>query len=144
MATALDIIGRIYHVEAGIREKELIDEQKRLCRQEHSALLVEEFFTWCREERQRMDLVASNPLSKALGYARNHEEQMQVFLNNPDVPIDTNHLERSLRCIPMGRENYMFCWTEVGAEHVGIIQSLLVSARLHAVDPYKYLVDVLQ
>ena len=144
VATALDIIGRIYHVEAGIREKELTGDQKRFCRQEQSAPLVKEFFTWCHEERQRMDLVASNPLSKALGYACNHEEQMQVFLNNPDVPIDTNHLERSLRCIPMGRKNYMFCWTEVGAEHVGIIQSLLVSARLHAVNPYKYLVDVLQ
>lgn len=144
VAVALDIIGRIYHVESGIREKELIADQKRLCRQEQSAPLVNEFFTWCHEERQRMDLTATNPLSKALGYACNHEDQMKVFLDNPDVAIDTNHLERSLRCIPMGRKNYMFCWTEVGAEHVGIIQSLLVSARLHSVDPYKYLVDILQ
>ena len=27
---------------------------------------------------------------------------------------------------------------------MGIILSLLVSARLHSVDPYKYLVDILQ
>ena len=119
VATALDIIGQIYCVEASIREKGLTGEPKRLCRQEQSAPLVDEFFTWCHKERQCMDLTATNPLSRALGYACNHEDQMRVFLNNPDVPIDTNHLERSLRCIPMGRKNYMFCWTEVGAEHVG-------------------------
>ena len=32
----------------------------------------------------------------------------------------------------------------MGAEHVGIIQSLITSCRLHGVDPYTYLVDVLQ
>ena len=38
----------------------------------------------------------------------------------------------------------MFCWTEVGAEYVGIAQSLLRTCRLQGVDPYNYLVDVLQ
>ena len=60
------------------------------------------------------------------------------------MPIDTNHLERALRVIPMGRKNWLFCWSEVGAKHVGIIQSLLTTCRLHNVDPYTYLVDVLQ
>lgn len=38
----------------------------------------------------------------------------------------------------------MFCWTELGAKHPGIIQSLISTCRLHDVDPYTYLVDVLQ
>ncbi len=58
--------------------------------------------------------------------------------------MDTNHLERALRVIPMGRKNGLFCWTEIGAEHVGIIQSLLVTCKLHQVNFYDYLVDVLQ
>ena len=62
----------------------------------------------------------------------------------PDVPIDTNHLERALRVIPMGRRNFLFCWTELGAQHVGIVQSLIVTCRLQGIDPYTYLVDVLQ
>jgi IS66 C-terminal element len=32
----------------------------------------------------------------------------------------------------------------LGARHVGIIQTLLVTCRLHDIDPYPYLVDVLQ
>jgi len=38
----------------------------------------------------------------------------------------------------------LFCWTEIGAERVGIIQSLIVTCKLHGIDPYTYLVDVLQ
>ena len=58
--------------------------------------------------------------------------------------MDTNHLERALRVIPMGRKNWLFSWTEVGAKHIGIIQSLLVACGMHDVNPYTYLVDVLQ
>ncbi len=35
-------------------------------------------------------------------------------------------------------------WTELGAKHVGVMQSLIVTCRLHQIDPYDYLVDVLQ
>jgi hypothetical protein len=56
-------------------------------------------------------------------------------IDDPDVPIDTNHLERALRAIPMGRKNWLFCWTETGAEHVGVVQSLLTTCRLHDIDP---------
>ena len=58
--------------------------------------------------------------------------------------MDTNHVERNLRGIPVGRRNWLFCWTEAGAHHVGIIQSLITSCRLQGIDPYTYLVDVLQ
>ena len=44
----------------------------------------------------------------------------------------------------MGRKAWLFCWTELGAKHVGIVQSLIVTCRLHGIDPYDYLVDVLQ
>jgi hypothetical protein len=38
----------------------------------------------------------------------------------------------------------LFCWTEIGAERIGIAQSLLTTCRLHDVHPFVYLVDVLQ
>jgi transposase len=42
------------------------------------------------------------------------------------------------------RKSWNFCWTELGAKHVGIAQSLIVTCRLHGIDPYTYLVDILQ
>ena len=44
----------------------------------------------------------------------------------------------------MGRRNWLFAWTELGAKRVGVVQSLLATCRLQGVDPYTYLVDALQ
>ena len=38
----------------------------------------------------------------------------------------------------------MFCWSEIGAEHIGVIQSLVTNCKMQGVDPYIYLTDVLQ
>ena len=111
---ALTLIGGLYRVEQQIREKDLEGQKKLDYRSRHALPIADAFFAWCHQQRQRMDLV------------------------------NTNHLERALRVIPMGRKNWLFCWSEVGAKHVGIIQSLLTTCRLHNVDPYTYLVDVLQ
>lgn len=85
----------------------------------------------------------SNPFIQALTYVRERRVGLEVFLTDPDVLIDTNHLERALRVVPMDQKSWLFCWTELGAKHVGIIQSLIVTCRLHGIDPYTYLVDVL-
>ena len=141
---ALTLIGELYRFEAEIREKRLTGLNKLEYRSQHSLPAVRAFWAWCYKQRQRTDLLPSNPLAKALAYVWERREALEVYLSDPDVPIDTNHLERALRPIPMGRKNFLFCWTELGAKHVGIIQSLLVTCRLHGVHPYTYLVDVLQ
>ena len=43
-----------------------------------------------------------------------------------------------------GRKYWLFCWMELGAHDTGVIQSLLTTCRLQGVDPYVYLLDVLQ
>ncbi len=144
VSQALALIGKLYRIEKRIRESGVSADEKKRIRQQESRPLVDEFFSWCHQERQRPDLTKTNPLSKALAYAENHQTSLRVYLDDPGVQMDTNHLERLLRCIPMGRKNYLFSWTETGAEHIAIIQSLLVSCRLQDIDPYKYLVDVLQ
>jgi len=144
VAEGLEWIGQLYRVEEEIRVQNLEGEKKRDYRAKHSKPLADAFFAWCWEQRQRTDLVNSNPLAKALVYVDNHREQLCVYLSDPDVPIDTNHLERGLRPIPMGRKNWLFAWTELGARHIAIIQSLLVTCRLQGINPHAYLVDVLQ
>jgi transposase len=143
-ATALEQIKALYAVEEQIRDRKLTGEAKQLHRLTHSKPLVELFFEWVVRQLERQGFTPSNPFIQALNYVRERRVGLEIFLTDPDVPIDTNHLERALRVVPMGRKNWNFCWTELGAKHVGIIQSLIVTCRLHGIDPYTYLVDVLQ
>lgn len=141
---ALSIIGALYQHEAEQHKQQLQGEEKLKYRTTHCEPIVKRFWQWCDEQCQRLELLPKDPLSIALKYALHRQAQLEVFLSDPDVPMDTNHLERALRPIPMGRRNWLFCWTEIGAKQVAIIQSLLVTCKLHNVDPYVYLVDVLQ
>lgn len=141
---ALEYIGRLYHIEEQLRQKHLAAEEVLHYRVEHSRPIVEEFFLWLSESINDLSMVSSNPFIKAASYACERRTELSVFLSDPAVPLDTNHLERALRVVPMGRKNWLFCWTELGAEVVGRIQSLLVTCRLHGIDPFTYLVDVLQ
>jgi transposase len=144
VAEALARIGELYACEEHIRDHRLSGEAKRDYRLRHAKAVVDAFFAWADEQIQHAALLPSNPLTKALHYALERRESLSVYLGDPEVPIDTNHLERALRPIPMGRKNWLFCWSEVGAEAVATVQSLIVTCRLHDIDPYDYLLDVLR
>ena len=140
----LEIIGRLYKIEADARGEALEGELLREHRLTHAKPIVDEIYAWRQWQCSRMDLLPSDPFTLALKYLGDREHELRVFLADPCVPLDTNHVERGLRRIPMGKKNWIFCWTELGAEHVGIIQSLISTCRLHDINPYTYLVDVLQ
>ena len=141
---ALAQIGALYAVEKAIRDLRLTGAEKHDYRLRHAQPIVERFFAWIDRQFEAQGLLPTNPLTTALAYARERRPGLTVFLADPDVPVDTNVIERALRPIPMGRRSWLFCWTELGAHHVGIVQSLIATCRLHGVDPYDYLVDVLQ
>lgn len=140
---ALELIAKLYQVEAEIRELKLVDQKKQEYRVLHARETVEAFFTWLKEEQTSNALLPSNKFQKATAYALKREQGLSVYLSNAGVPIDTNHLEREIRPLPLGRKNWLFCWTEVGAHAVAIVQTLIACCKLHDVNPFEYFVDVL-
>ena len=134
----------LFALEAECKEQGLEGEEKREHRLTHSKPIVDGILERTVDLLQERSFLPSAPFTKALGYLNARNLELRVFLENPDVPLDTNHLERALRPIPMGRKNWMFSWTELGAQHVGIIQSLICTCKLQGIDPYVYLSDVLQ
>ena len=104
----------LYGHEKTMRTRKLKGAAKLAYRREHGVPVAERFFAWCREQCGRADLLPKSPLAKALKYALDREAGLSVYLSDADVPMDTNHLERGLRPIPMGRRNWLFAWTKLG------------------------------
>ena len=117
---------------------------ERAYRRTHTRAVVETFWRWCRAQCHRAELLPKNPLAKALRSARQRRSGWEVFLDAAEGAIDTNHLERAPRPMPLGKRNGLFTSSAVGAQRVGIIRSLRVACRLHEVDACTYLVEVLQ
>jgi transposase len=141
---ALDLMRPLWRIEKDIAEQKMEGNDKLIHRVLHAKPVVDAFFAWVATQQTETALLPGNKFTEALGYVAKRKEALSIFLTDTDVPIDTNELERALRVIPMGRKNWLFCWSEVGAQYVAIFQSLIVSCRMNGVDPYRYLVDVLQ
>lgn len=137
----LEELQLLYEIEEEGRDAP--DELKEL-RDKKSRLIVDRLFAYFKTELAETALLPSNKFITALEYALKHEAPLRVFLENPAVAIDTNHIERTIRYPVMGRKNWMFHWTEGGARHSGILYSLLQTCILHDVDPRTYLIDILQ
>ena len=59
------------------------------------------------------------------------------------LEIDNNAAERALRCVALGRKNYLFAGADSGGERAAAIYSLIGSAKLNGLDPERYLRTVL-
>jgi hypothetical protein len=80
----------------------------------------------------------------AVHYTLKRWDALSRYVEDPQLAIDSNAIEREFRPVAIGRKNWLFCASEVGAESSAIIYSLIASCRLANVDPWDYLTDVLE
>ena len=135
------LIRRLYELE---REYGSEAKSKLSGRMTKSKEVVDKFFDGLKKDLISKQLLPTSLFKKAANYALKLESPLRVFLDNPEVSLDTNELERDNRYNAIGRKNYMFHWTEVGAQYGAIMYSLIVSCIHNRIDPFTYLVDVLQ
>ena len=115
---ALAFSGALSEQAALSRHRGLAADAQLVYRAGHAKPLVAAFFLGLQRTLTTQVLLPANPFSQAARYALEREQALRVFLAYPDVPLDTNHLEREI------------CWTAVEARSVGIVQSLIASCRL--------------
>ena len=104
--------------------------------------IVEGFRQWCLTELQTA--VPREPLHKALKYTLNQWDRLVVFLDTPAIPCHNNDTERDLRRPVKGKWNYTFAGSPRGAHVAAIYYSLVGTCLLQAIDPRRYLVEVLR
>lgn len=136
----IEMIRELYKVE----EQANSFEEKKKIRLVQSRVIVDRIFEYLRKVSLVNDLVKSSLFYKAVSYAFSNERALRVFLEEPSVPLDNNAVERANRYNAVGRKNYMFHWTEVGAQRAAILYSLIISCVSNGVDPFEYLIDVLK
>ena len=133
---AIEIYRKLYEIE---REGKEPGADLGAIRQDKSRPLIDELFTWAKEQQARKDLLPSSGLASALAYLVNHEAGLRVFLDNPDVPIDNNASERALRGPVLGRKNSYGSRSRRGTQTAAILYTLVESAKRIGADPRAYL-----
>ncbi len=133
-------IQALYRADAELRDLPPVDRKVR--RLTTVAPLIDDFFDWVRAAAQAEP--GRTLATKALGYAKNQEEELRRVLLDGRLPLDNTRSERALRTIVVGRKNWLFYGSEVHAASAAALFSVLASCRLHRLDPLNYLTDVLR
>jgi transposase len=133
-------IQAMYAVDAAGRR--LPRAERTAFRTMHLRPIMDEFFAWALGAR---DLTPGRSLAtKALGYALNQKPELRRVLQSADIPLDNTRAERALRTIVVGRKNWLFYGTDTHAEAAAACFSIIASCRLHGIDPFVYLDEVLR
>jgi transposase len=136
---ALRRIAALYKIEETIRGQSA--ETRCKVRQAKSGPLLDQFKSWL--EKTLPLVPGSSKMAKAIRYALHHWDGLILFVNGGRIEMDTNTVERSIRPLALSRKNALFAGHDRGAEHWGIIASLIETAKLNGVDPQAYLASVL-
>jgi hypothetical protein len=64
------------------------------------------------------------------------------YLDDGDLPMDNNWLEKRIRPVALDRSNWLFAGPDRAGRRAAVVMSLIQSARLHGLDPNANLHDV--
>jgi transposase len=138
-AEAVGIIRTLYAVEE--RGKALEARARSTLRQSESAPILaalrDRLFTW------RDQLLPKHPMAQAVAYTLNQWEELTVFARDGAVALDNNASEREMKRIVLNRKNSLFVGNERGGRTAAMLSSLTSTCRRHAIDPQRYLTQLL-
>ena len=83
-------------------------------------------------------------LGKALHYLREQWPYLIRYLEDGRLELSNNRAERSIKPFVIGRKNFLFANTPLGAKASAVIYSLIETAKENELDPYQYLLWVLE
>ena len=94
-------------------------------------------------EKRICPCVAEEHDGKAIGYMLNQWSMLIVYATDGRLEIDNNLVENAIRPVALGRKNYLFAGSHEGADRAAIIYTIVANAKLHDIEPFTYLRDVL-
>ena len=138
-AEAVGIIRQLYALEHKGKD---LSHQDRLClrRAESQPILShlqQRLWAW------KDQLLPKHPMTEAVNYALNQWNELNVFACDGAVPIDNNISERDVKRIVLNRKNSLFVGNERGGRTAAILSSLTSTCKRHAIDPQRYLTQLL-
>jgi transposase len=115
-------------------------DRKAELRRSESAEVIGKLKTWLWSQA----VLKTLSIGKAAAHAIANWEKLTRFVSNPLVPLDNNATERAIRGPVVGRKNHYGSKSRRGTEVAATLYSLIETAKLHNVDPARYLLEAIR
>jgi transposase len=134
---ALDYIEKLYKNEKKVKYKFLSPDKALEYRRELSQPVINEFKNWLDKTKPLTD--PDGYLGQAVNYTLNEWPKLIKFLDDLNIPLDNNDIERAIRPFTVGRKNWLFSGSPRGASASAALYSLIETAKACRLEPYWYL-----
>ena len=121
---------------------ELTPEERYEKRLEQEKPVLDALLSWANE--MQAGTAPKSALGKAIHYLLEQWPYLTRYLEDGRLELSNNRAERSIKPFVMGRKNWLFANTPGGAQASAVIYSLIETAKENSLDPYRYLLWVLQ
>lgn len=135
----IGLIQKLYVIEAQMKTA-AVSERKRV-RQTQSIPILNQLKAWLDEHVKLV--LPKSLLGKAIHYALGQWSYVIRYVENGLLSIDNNIAARSIKNLVIGRKNWLFSTSVDGAYATAVLTTMVQSAVLNKLDPYQYLVQVL-
>lgn len=136
---ALAFIRRLYQVED--QALGLDPERRKEMRQRDAKPVLDEFRKWL--EAQSLSTLPQSPMGEAIGYTLGNWKALLTYLEDGEIEIDNNAMERALRGVAVGRKNWLFVGSDRAGHSAAVLMTLVATCKRHAIDPFAYFRDVI-
>jgi transposase len=96
----------------------------------HAPVLIQ----WLTQQRQKAP--DGSATATAIDYRLKHWKALVRFIDDGELPIDSNWVENQIRSIAIRRNNWLFAGSLRAGKRSAAVIGLVHSARLNGHDPY--------
>ncbi len=135
--TGLKYIKKLYRIEHELRDANLSDAEFVVARRKAAAPVLREFKKWLGEMEKTVP--PQSLLGQAVSYALSEYRRLVRYLKYAYLMPDNNVAEQAIRPFALGRKNWLFANTPLGAHASAAMFSLVETAKANNLDPSHFL-----
>lgn len=138
---AMQEIQKLYTIERTCKEQQLNFQEIKEVRLLKAVPILKNIRLWLQQ--QYAQVLPQSAIGKAIAYSLQRWDRLSDYVNDGKLNIDNNPVENSIRPVALGRKNYLFAGSHEAAKRSGMLYSLLGTCKMHGIEPYSWLKDVL-
>lgn len=139
---ALNIYRKLFAIEDIALVKNMTPEGRLNLRREKSAPIMEKYKEWL--DKEVLTVPPKSKIGKAILYTLGRWKELTRFLQDGRIELSNNWIENLFRLLALGRRNWLFAGSENGARNLASLYTILLTCKLHKVNSFSYLCDVLK
>ena len=139
---ALRVFQRLFEIERTAKELALSADDVKRMREQEAKPIWDEFKIWL--EQEHLVALPKSAFGKAVSYCLNNWEALTAYQIDGDLCIDNNQAEQQMKRIATGRKAWLFFGSDNGGECAEVLMSIIATCKMHGVEPWAYLKDVIE